>query len=132
MKQKVHSVSYLAKAEFEFKNGVYDLVALPAGAEVVKINLEVVGDPNEGNIYVGLKDEPTKKDYFLSLECSRFFAGESNVVMASEKVATSKRDYTATSNKVVVAEVERAISKDTLKCILRVVYFLPSVIEVEY
>ncbi len=119
MKQKVHSVSYLAKAEFEFKNGVYDLVALPTGAEVVKVSLEVLGSPTAGNISVGFKDETTK-NYFLTLE---------NI--ADKKHATSAKDYTATSNKVVVAEVKNANGNDA-KGVLRVLYFLPSVIEVEY
>ncbi len=119
MKQKVHSVSYLAKAEFEFKNGVYDLVALPSGAEVVKVSLEVVGNPTAGNISVGFKDETTK-DYFLSLDS-----------IASNKANVSAKDYTATSNKVVVAEVKNASGQD-VKGALRVLYFLPSVIEVEY
>ncbi len=119
MKQKVHSVSYLAKAEFEFKNGVYDLVALPSGAEVVKVSLEVVGNPTAGSVSVGFKDETTK-NYFLTLDNS-----------ADKKHATSAKDYTATSNKVVVAEVKTANASDT-KGVLRVLYFLPSVIEVEY
>ncbi len=119
MKQKVHSVSYLAKAEFEFKNGVYDLVALPCGAEVVKVSLEVVGNPTTGSINVGFKDETTK-EYFLKLENAN-----------ASKNATSAKDYTATSNKVVVAEVKTASGTDT-KGVLRVLYFLPSVIEVEY
>ncbi|GHQ84817.1 hypothetical protein VN1237_08930 [Helicobacter pylori] len=118
MKQKVHSVSYLAKAEFEFKNGVYDLVALPSGAEVVKVSLEVVGSPTTGNISVGFKDE-TQKNYFL------------DNITASTKVATSAKDYTATSNKVVVVEVKTASGND-IKGVLRVLYFLPSIIEVEY
>ncbi|GAA7698454.1 hypothetical protein JP0154_09700 [Helicobacter pylori] len=120
MKQKVHSVSYLAKAEFEFKNGVYDLVALPSGAEVVKVSLEVVGNPTTGTINIGLKDETTR-NYFLTLE---------NINSAG-KAATSAKDYTATSNKVVVAEVKDASGND-IKGVLRVLYFLPSLIEVEY
>ncbi|MGL2835343.1 hypothetical protein ACQKAK_07315 [Helicobacter pylori] len=119
MKQKVHSVSYLAKAEFEFKNGVYDLVAIPSGAEVVKVSVEVVGNPTVGNISVGFKDE-TSKNYFLTLENFQ-----------NNKNATSAKDYTATSNKVVVAEVKNANGTD-VKGVLRVLYFLPSVIEVEY
>ncbi|ANT43219.1 hypothetical protein [Helicobacter phage DeM53M] len=121
MKQKVHSVSYLAKAEFEFKNGVYDLVALPAGAEVVKVSLEVVGNPTSGSINVGFKDE-TNKNYFLILDTNS---------STNEKFATSAKYYTATSNKVIVAEVKNASGTDT-KGVLRVLYFLPSVIEVEY
>ncbi|MGL2487888.1 hypothetical protein ACOWNF_05135 [Helicobacter pylori] len=122
MKQKVHSVSYLAKAEFEFKNGVYDLVALPTGAEVVKVSLEVVGNPTIGNISVGFKDEDTK-NYFLTL-------GIENI-SSNKKECTSVKDYTATSNKVVVAEVKDANEGDA-RGVLRVLYFLPSVIEVEY
>ncbi|QDY61435.1 hypothetical protein CV728_08305 [Helicobacter pylori] len=121
MKQKVHSVSYLAKAEFEFKNGVYDLVALPSGAEVVKVSLEVLGSPTAGIVSVGFKDETTK-NYFLTLE---------NIGANNNKNATSAKDYTATSNKVVVAEVKNANGND-VKGVLRVLYFLPSVIEVEY
>ncbi|GAA7396612.1 hypothetical protein ID0642_14570 [Helicobacter pylori] len=119
MKQKVHIVSYLAKAEFEFKNGVYDLVALPTGAEIVKVSLEVVGNPTAGSVSVGFKDE-TIKNYFLNLE---------NI--NTSKNATSAKDYTATSNKVVVAEVKTA-NGDDVKGVLRVLYFLPSLIEVEY
>lgn len=122
MKQKVHSVSYLAKAEFEFKNGVYDLVALPTGAEVVKVSLEVVGNPTAGNVIIGFKDETTK-NYFLTLDIAANSANNKN--------ATSAKDYTATDNKVVVAEVKNANAPDT-KGVLRVLYFLPSVIEVEY
>ncbi|GAA8757970.1 hypothetical protein VN1340_10480 [Helicobacter pylori] len=122
MKQKVHSVSYLAKAEFKFKNGVYDLVALPTGAEVIKVSLEVVGNPTAGEISVGFKDE-NSKNYFLILEG----------VNSTKKEATSARDYTATSNKVVVAEVKSSASNgEDAKGVLRVLYFLPSVIEVEY
>ncbi|WP_131158288.1 hypothetical protein [Helicobacter pylori] len=121
MKQKVHSVSYLAKAEFAFKNGVYDLVALPTGAEVVKVSLEVVGNPTVGNVSVGFKDENTKNYFFNSLELAN----------KNSKNSTSAKDYTATSNKVVVAEVKSANDSD-VKGVLRVLYFLPSVIEVEY
>ncbi|MGN8503993.1 hypothetical protein ACR9L4_08125, partial [Helicobacter pylori] len=108
MKQKVHSVSYLAKAEFEIKNGVYDLVALPCGAEVVKVSLEVVGNLTAGSVSVGFKDE-AKKDYFLTLNNST----------ANNQHATSAKDYTATDNKVVVAEVKTANGNDT-KGVLRV------------
>ncbi|GAA7956285.1 hypothetical protein COL5_14660 [Helicobacter pylori] len=122
MKQKVHSVSYLAKAEFEFKKGVYDLVALPCGAEVVKVSVEVVGNPTAGTVSVGFKDEAPNKNYFLTLE---YDATRNN------NLATSAKDYTATDNKVVVAEVKNANGND-VKGVLRVLYFLPSVIEVEY
>ncbi|MFB1325945.1 hypothetical protein [Helicobacter pylori] len=125
MKQKVHSVSYLAKAEFEFKDGVYDLVALPTGAEVVKVSLEVVGNPTTGSISVGFKDETTK-NYFLTLENVN-----RNATSAKDYNATSAKDYTASSNQVIVAEVTKANGTD-VRGVLRVLYFLPSVIEVEY
>ncbi len=129
MIQKVHSVSYLAKAEFEFKNGVYDLVALPTGAEVIKVSLEVVGSnpTTEGGVSVGFKDE-SQKNYFLSLDNIIVLDNVSKNIISS---FTSNKDYTATSNKVVVAEVKNANANDT-KVVLRVLYFLPSVIEVEY
>ncbi|GHP56251.1 hypothetical protein VN1192_12380 [Helicobacter pylori] len=130
MKQKVHSVSYLAKAEFKFKNGVYDLVALPCGAEVVKVTLEVVGSnpTTEGGVNVGFKDE-SQKNYFLSLDNIIVLDNISKNIVSS---FTSNKDYTATSNKVVVAEVSTTNNNDNVKCVLRVLYFLPSVIEVEY
>ncbi|ANT43186.1 hypothetical protein [Helicobacter phage Sw577G] len=121
MKQKVHSVSYLAKAEFKLKNGVYDLVAIPSGAEVVKVSLEVVGNYTVGTVSVGFKDESTK-NYFLTLEKN---TNQSNN-------ATSSKDYAATSDKVIVAEVKATASESDAKGVLRVLYFLPSVIEVEY
>ncbi|WQW31169.1 hypothetical protein KVM62_01050 [Helicobacter pylori] len=121
MKQKVHSVSYLAKAEFEFKNGVYDLVALPTGAEVVKVSLEMVGNPTAETVSVGFKDETTK-NYFLTLDN-----------LTENNNATSAKDYTATSDKVIVAEVKNANPNEVkVKGVLRVLYFLPSMIEVEY
>ncbi|GHQ00222.1 hypothetical protein VN0271_10440 [Helicobacter pylori] len=130
MKQKVHSVSYLAKAEFKFKNGVYDLVALPTGAEVIKVSLEVVGNNPmiEGGVNVGFKDE-SQKNYFLSLDNIMVLDNISKNILSS---FTSSKDYTATSNKVVVAEVSTTNNYDNVKCVLRVLYFLPSVIEVEY
>ncbi|ANT42909.1 hypothetical protein JT135_05035 [Helicobacter pylori] len=119
MKQKVHSVSYLAKAEFEFKNGVYSLVAIPSGAEVIKVALEVIGNFVAGTVSVGFFDED-RKNYFLTLDNNN-----------KQNNATSAKDYTATSNKVIAAEVRNANEND-VKGVLRVLYFLPSVIEVEY
>ncbi|CAK00330.1 hypothetical protein [Helicobacter acinonychis] len=119
MKQKVHSVSYLAKAAFALKNGVYDLVALPSGAEVVKVSLEIVGSLTAGSVSVGFKDEK-EKNYFLLLD-----------KIETNKNATSAKDYSAKDNKVVVAEV-KSVAGNEAQGILRVLYFLPSVVEVEY
>ncbi|GAA6881124.1 hypothetical protein HpHNI66_14960 [Helicobacter pylori] len=121
MKQKVHSVSYLAKAEFKLKNGSYDLVALPAGAEVVKASLELVGNINDCSIALGFKDG-TKSNYFLFLN-DRSFADN------KDKTVTITKDYTITNSSSISATVD---NDNEAKCILRVLYFLPSVIEVEY
>lgn len=122
MTQKVHSVSYLAKAEFELKNGVYDLVALPAGAEVLKVSLEVEGNAIDSHITLKFKDETTK-DFLVVLDDN----------VSSNKTTTIAKDYTVKSNKVVVAEVMTSSNdNNTNKGVLRVLYFLPSVIEVEY
>ncbi|UOR27434.1 hypothetical protein MPG08_04985 [Helicobacter pylori] len=123
MRQKVHSVSYLAKAEFEFKNGVYDLVALPTGAEVVNVSVSMVSHDElmlSGSINVGFKD--SRKNYFLALKDN----------IPTSVLFTSDKYYTATSNKVVAVEVAGVNSSDNIKGVLRVLYFLPSVIEVEY
>ncbi|RKV28063.1 hypothetical protein DD741_00700 [Helicobacter pylori] len=117
MKQKVKTVSYLAKAEFDIKNGNYDLVALPSGAEVVKCDLEVVGEVNAGKASVGFKDE---KEYF--------FLTDINFV--TSKYSTSAKCYTALDTKVINAKIVEASGK--AKGVLRVLYFLPSETEVEY
>ncbi|WP_104761454.1 hypothetical protein [Helicobacter cetorum] len=119
MKQKVKTVSYLVKAEFDIKNGVYDLVALPLGAEVIKCDLEVIGNPTAGTINVGFKDESTK-NYFLA-----------DINANTTKNSTSAKCYTSTETKVIVAEVKSANATEC-KGVLRVLYFLPSEMEVEY
>ncbi|RVZ56219.1 hypothetical protein EC565_07965, partial [Helicobacter pylori] len=85
------------------------------------VTLEVVGNPTAESVNVGFKDE-TNKDYFLI-----------SFVASGTKHATSAKDYTATDNKVIVAEVKNSRETDVdVKGVLRVLYFLPSVIEVEY
>ncbi|MFP6031069.1 hypothetical protein ACLF9M_05625, partial [Helicobacter pylori] len=76
--------------------------------------------PTAGNVSVGFKDETNRNYFFLQ-----------DFVATSSNYATSAKDYTATSSKVVVAEVKNANGTD-IKGVLRVLYFLPSVIEVEY
>ncbi len=121
MRQRVKTVSYLARAEFELKNGVYDLVALPAGAEVVKVSLEMVNNSNSVGVSIGFKDE-VEKDYFLPL----------NIVVNKNESIIINRDYTAVDNKVIVAEIKQTTPSEDAKGVLRVVYFLPSETEVEY
>ncbi len=119
MKQRVKNVSYLAKAEFAIKTGSYDLVALPSGAEVVKCDLEVVGEVTTATASVGFKGE----------EGINFFLDKIN--LENQKYNTSAKCYAALDTKVISAKIENA-SSNNAQGILRVLYFLPSETEVEY
>lgn len=118
MKQKVKTVSYLARAEFDIKDGRYDLVVLPSGAEVVKCDLEVVGEVTTAEASVGFKDEKEVN----------FFLGSIN--LKTNTFNTSAKCYTALDTKVISAKIVKAAAN--ARGVLRVLYFLPSVIEVEY
>ncbi|WRC10604.1 hypothetical protein KVC44_07780 [Helicobacter pylori] len=122
MKQRVKTVSYLARAEFEIKNGIYDLVALPSGAEVVKCDLEVVGEVTTAKVFVGFKDEK-EVNFFLNLKDTN---------LKTNKYNTSAKCYTVLDTKVVSAKIVDALAEENAKGILRVLYFLPSETEVEY
>ncbi len=118
MKQKVKTVSYLAKAEFDIKDGTYDLAALPSGAEVVKCDLEVVGKVVTGKASVGFKDEE-RVNFFLN-----------DIVLRENRFNTSSKCYTALDTKVISSKIVEASGE--AKGVLRVLYFLPSETEVEY
>ncbi|WQW80957.1 hypothetical protein KVM82_00225 [Helicobacter pylori] len=118
MKQRVKTVSYLAKAEFDIKNGSYDLAALPSGAEVVKCDLEVVGEVTTAKASVGFKDEE-RVNFFLD-----------TIDLTENRYSTSAKCYTALDTKVISAEIVDALAN--AKGVLRVLYFLPSETEVEY
>ncbi|MGL2896199.1 hypothetical protein ACQKBB_06310 [Helicobacter pylori] len=118
MKQRVKTVSYLAKAEFDIKNGSYDLSALPSGAEVVKCDLEVVGEVTTAKASVGFKDEE-KVNFFLD-----------SIELRTNKFSTSAKCYTALDTKVISVKIVDA--SGNAKGVLRVLYFLPSEMEVEY
>ncbi|WP_208392021.1 hypothetical protein [Helicobacter pylori] len=118
MKQRVKTVSYLAKAEFDIKNGSYDLVALPSGAEVVKCDLEVVGKVTAAKASVGFKDEE-KVNFFLDA-----------IELKENRYNTSAKCCTVLDTKVISAKIVDALGE--AKGVLRVLYFLPSETEVEY
>ncbi|MCQ2645331.1 hypothetical protein JT103_07150 [Helicobacter pylori] len=118
MKQRVKTVSYLAKAEFNIKNGTYDLVALPSGAEVVKCDLEVVGEVTTAKAFVGFKDEE-KVNFFLD-----------DIELNNNKHNTSAKCCTVLDTKVISVKIVNA--QASTKGVLRVLYFLPSETEVEY
>ncbi|WQX71501.1 hypothetical protein KVL11_02450 [Helicobacter pylori] len=111
MKQRVKTVSYLAKAEFGIKDGSYDLVALPSGAEVV-------GEVTSAEASVGFKDEK-EVNFFLK-----------SIHLQDNKHNTSAKCCTVLDTKVISAKISKA--QATAKGILRVLYFLPSETEVEY
>ncbi len=121
MKQRVKTVSYLAKAEFVIKNGTYDLVVLPSGVEVIKCDLEVVGVVTAAKLSVGFKNEG-KHDFFFS---------DLNLNSNNSKYNTSAKCYTTLDTKVISVKIENAAPTDA-KGVLRVLYFLPSETEVEY
>ncbi|WP_100971841.1 hypothetical protein KVD47_02450 [Helicobacter pylori] len=121
MKQRVKNVSYLARAEFDIKNGTYDLVALPSGAEVVKCDLEVVGEVTTAKASVGFTDGRDEHNNF-------FFLNEIN--FKDNKYNTSAKCCTVLDAKVVSAKIAEAVAN--AKGVLRVLYFLPSEIEVEF
>ncbi|ANT42648.1 hypothetical protein [Helicobacter phage FrB41M] len=118
MKQRVKTVSYLARVEFDIKNGSYDLCALPSGAEVVKCDLEVVGEVIMAKASVGFKDE-AKVNFFLD-----------DIDLKENRYNTSAKCYTALDTKVISAKITNA--SGNARGILRVLYFLPSETEVEY
>ncbi|GAA7306146.1 hypothetical protein HpBGD104_12030 [Helicobacter pylori] len=118
MKQRVKNISYLARAKFDIKNGTYDLVALPSGAEVVKCDLEVVGEVTTAKASVGFKDE----------EGVNFFLD--NINLTECKYNTSAKCCTVLDAKVVSAKIAEAVAN--ARGVLRVLYFLPSEIEVEF
>lgn len=118
MKQRVKTVSYLAKAEFNIKDGNYDLVALPIGAEVVKCDLEVVGEVTTAKASVGFKDEK-EVNFFLK-----------DIDLNNQKYNTSAKCCTVLDTKVISAKIFNALAN--AKGVLRVLYFLPSETEVEY
>ncbi|EQD92262.1 hypothetical protein L934_03680 [Helicobacter pylori PZ5080] len=118
MKQRVKTVSYLARAEFNIENGSYDLVALPSGAEVVKCDLEVVGEVTTAKAFVGFKDEKN----------TNFFLNDIN--LKDNKYNTSAKCCTVSDTKIINAKIDNALAN--AKGVLRVLYFLPSETEVEY
>ncbi|WP_187834669.1 hypothetical protein [Helicobacter pylori] len=118
MKQRVKTVSYLARAEFEIKAGSYDLVALPSGAEVVKCDLEVVGEVTAAKASVGFKDEAAV-NFFLNV-----------IDLKENRFNTSSKCCTVLDTKVISAKIDNASAN--ARGVLRVLYFLPSETEVEY
>lgn len=111
--QKVKNLSYLAKVEFSLQDTERkDLVVLPSGAEVLSVNLEIE-DGFIGQASIGLDEQI---EFFLS--------------KTSSSSNQSAKVYTTQKKSIINAKVESG--DENKKAILRVLYFLPSEILVEY
>lgn len=118
--QKVKNISYLCKAEFALANTEKkELVVLPSGAEVVSVNLEITKAHAGGAVSIGLDDEA---NVFLN-----------NSATTKKGFTQSATLLTLKDNGVITAKITgcEGVSEDT-KGVLRVLYFLPSEILVEY
>ena len=116
--QKVKNISYLCKSEFNLSDSAQkEVVILPQGAEIISVNLELSKAHAGGNVSIGL-DEQT--NYFLNA-INAATAGFSQ----SSKLATCAKQSAITAKMVGFGDTEE-------KGNLRVMYFLPSEILVEY
>ena len=121
MRQFVHNVSYLAvdSVEFAASQGktTFEAVALPFGAEVVSVNLNVDEASDVGvTCDVGLNED---KEKFLN-----------DIPLDSKAPHTSAQNLNVASRGSVNLTLSSAATKG--KVTLRVMYFLPSTIKTEY
>jgi len=120
MKQRIKPISYLAKVEVDFKSigtDTYEAVALPAGAELLNISLEVteVGDTG-GLVDLGFKDSTNAiaNDIDISAVKSHFPA------------------FVGTTKSITTITLTPSTAQSKGKAILRVFYVLPSEFLTEY
>lgn len=117
--QKVKNVSYFCKSEFELKDGKKDVVILPQNAEIVSVNLEVTKGVTGGSVSIGVDEEAS---YFLN-----------NIATTTAGFNQSSKWLTTKKQTQITASITGITSNTNgAKGILRVVYFLPSEILVEY
>ncbi|WP_104742090.1 hypothetical protein [Helicobacter ailurogastricus] len=117
MQQKVKNISYLCKVEFGLDEEGKQLVALPQGAEVLRVNLEIAKPQAGASLDIGFKDE---EDYFMN-----DIPGDTAGFHNSEKLYCAK--VSTTINATIVG-----FDKDSeSKAILRVHYFVPSEVVLE-
>lgn len=120
MRQRVHNVAYLAvsglKADIS-KGTRYPLCALREGAEVISVSLEILEPFDLGvTASIGFNDE------------NELFS--SNLVLDEKIVHTASRPLHANEMGSINVTLSGASSKGEAR--LRVMYFLPSTILVEY
>ena len=124
MKQRVKNIYYLAKAQVtlkELKSNIYEAVALPAGAEIMSIDVEVLEPAvTATKLDLGLKvgKDYNKEAFGNDLNLSANANHKSSVVTSTKLggVVTLEFDQKPTGGEVVV----------------RVAYFCPSEILTEF
>ena len=124
MKQRVKNISYLAKTDIDLstlKGVSYDAVALPAGAEIMSIDLEVV-EPAIGasKLDIGLKSG--------SDHSTDAFANDVDITAK----ANHKSSVVTTAKQSAQITLEFDTKPSAGRVVLRVVYFCPSEIMTEF
>lgn len=120
MRQNVHNVSYLAVTMLNLatiQDESYPAVALPSGAEVLSVSVEVKEEADAGTtLKVGLESE------------AEFFANDLN--LATKGNYTSAKTHKMQSTGTINVKASQASTKGAM--IVRVFYFLPSQIMTEF
>lgn len=120
LQQRVHNMSYLAKAIInldEIENG-YKALVLPKGAEITHLSVEVLEEVASATLSVGLNENDNFFMNAIDIGTRKSYLSEviSSVKDISEITITTAGVAQMTSGKIV----------------LRMIYFLPSQITTEY
>ncbi|CCB79048.1 hypothetical protein HBZC1_00620 [Helicobacter bizzozeronii CIII-1] len=117
MQQKVKNISYLCKVSFKLDATKKELALLPAGSEVLSVNLEIVTPLAGATIDIGLEG---KQDYFLD-----------NINATNKGFSQSSILLTSATTQTINATITDPDPKADSLAILRVLYFLPSEVLLE-
>ncbi|AFI05216.1 hypothetical protein [Helicobacter cetorum] len=125
MKQLVRNVSYMVESRFFLNKPTIELAAIPQGAVIVKCNVEIITPLESGTttLSVGIKGSDALflngiKVLKTDPKYSQF--NESNVL------------YEMPTTQTINANITNPDATNKAEAILRVCYFLPSKIQVEY
>ena len=124
MKQRVKNISYLAKTDIDLstlKDNTYEAVALPAGAEIMSIDLEVAEQAQAATkLDIGLKNANTHD--------TDFFANDLDIQAKGYK----KSSVVTTAKQAAQITLTFDTKPSAGRVVLRVVYFCPSEIMTEF
>ena len=124
MKQRVKNISYLAKTDIDLstlKDNTYEAVALPAGAEIMSIDLEVAEQAQAATkLDIGLKNANTHD--------TDFFANDLDINAKNYK----KSSVVTTAKQASQITLTFDTKPSAGRVVLRVVYFCPSEIMTEF